>query len=107
MIFDLLTTAVLAMPAIFAILNIKEKAKLEEHLRSAIIIATFSAIFGFLSAIESAMGLPQLSVTSQALVPLTTGIEILQPFLTFIGALVAYFLVAFVAVFVFKIEEGI
>jgi len=104
-VFGTILTVFLALPAVFSVLNVKEKAPLEEHAKSAIAISLVGLILGFLAMFESLITPTSMSVLPSGLVSLPTTLTGFAPIVTFFESLVVYVIAGLLGAFVFWLEK--
>jgi len=106
--FEILLLAYLSFPTIIAVLQEKERATFEDHVKASLVLGTFGLILSAFAIIESAMisamGLGGIEL-AKTVFPIPAGFEILYPVVFFISMVIWYGISAILAKAYFALER--
>jgi len=109
-IIEFLLLTFFSFPVIFAVLAEKEKAKLEGHLKTAMVLGIVGFILAIIAQLEVAVTSAMPGITPPTL-PATlislTGFEMFYSLTVFISILVVYAIAVLVAKLVILVESAI
>jgi len=107
---EYLLTALFGIIGAIAVLNEKEKATIETHIKAALILGLVSIFLGFLVVFEyyAFSAVPGYTVEfPQTLIPIPSGMEMMFPFIAFFGSFINYIIAGIVAKIYYYFKETV